>query len=211
MEKYASGKDAQTSAAGSTGTEQSGQPQSDAHLNLADFALKQDYAESKAQKLITVVPVRRPDKMEFFRAHPDPNYRYPTLVLEVPWERDDYLVHPSLRSIVPEASPVLLVTCVTRDGAIFFWPAKLPKDDKLSILWSNSAMNAVTTAEKTWIRVKGDKKISAYDVTPAVASDQLPPPDWSDYTFQQLFDIAFKDRVISDPNHIVLRRLRGEI
>ena len=43
------------------------------------------------------------------------------------------------------------------------------------------------------------------------ATGQLPDPEWPDLPFKELLRIAFKDRFISDLNHPVLHRLRGEV
>ena len=50
--------------------------------------------------------------------------------------------------------------------------------------------------------------LGAYDVT--VATGRVVEPDWPDLTFQEIIKIAFRDRVITDWDHPVLRRLRGE-
>ena len=47
-------------------------------------------------KLITTVPVRKPNQQEFFRVHPDPAYRLtPAAVIELKDERETYLVLPA--------------------------------------------------------------------------------------------------------------------
>jgi len=59
--------------------------------------LSQDFAATVGvkQALITV-PVRKPNKQEFIRVHPDEAYRLETAVLELKEEREIYLVDPSL-------------------------------------------------------------------------------------------------------------------
>ena len=48
------------------------------------------------RKLITTVPVRKPNQQEFFRVHPDPAYRLtPAAVIELKDERETYLVLPA--------------------------------------------------------------------------------------------------------------------
>jgi hypothetical protein len=50
--------------------------------------------------------------------------------------------------------------------------------------------------------------LGAYEIFEAMG--KLPEPEWPDLTFEQILEIAFRDRFISDLNHPVLRRLRGE-
>jgi hypothetical protein len=43
-----------------------------------------------------------------------------------------------------------------------------------------------------------------------MASIDLPSPKWPEGGFESLFSLAFKNRVIDNINHSVLRTLRGE-
>jgi hypothetical protein len=38
----------------------------------------------------------------------------------------------------------------------------------------------------------------------------IPEPEWPDLSFQELFTIAFRDRVIRDLGHPVVKQLRGQ-
>jgi hypothetical protein len=51
--------------------------------------------------------------------------------------------------------------------------------------------------------------LGAYDVF--VAAGELGEPEWPTAPFSELLRIAFRDRLIDDLNHPVLRRLRGEV
>jgi hypothetical protein len=44
-----------------------------------------------------------------------------------------------------------------------------------------------------------------------VATGPLPDPNWPDLTFQEIFDIAIRDRKIDSLDHPVVRQLRGEV
>ena len=70
-------------------------------------------------------------------------------------------------------------------------------------------MDAANEAKSRWVRLTANMNLGAYDV--AVASGQIAEPEWPGITFQQIIDIAFRDKKISDWNHPVLRRLRGEV
>ena len=50
-------------------------------------------------------------------------------------------------------------------------------------------------------------KAGAYDV--AIATAPLPEPEWPEETFEQLFRLAFRDRVIDSIDHPVIRQLKG--
>jgi hypothetical protein len=62
---------------------------------------------------------------------------------------------------------------------------------------------------KHWVRVSSNMDLGAYEV--AVASAALPDPSWPEESFRDLLHIAFKNLLISDMQHPVLLRLRGEV
>jgi hypothetical protein len=51
--------------------------------------------------------------------------------------------------------------------------------------------------------------LGAYEVNEATA--QLTEPAWPDLPFREILRIGFRDKMISEWNHPVLRRLRGEV
>jgi len=70
-------------------------------------------------------------------------------------------------------------------------------------------MQAADRARSTWVRISANMSSGAYDVFEASAS--LTEPEWPELTFEQIVNIAFRDQFINSPNHVVLKKLRGEI
>ena len=114
-----------------------GQSMTDAHKtnsatpfdNLSALRLDQSYADTVGvKKLLTTVPVRKPNRQEFVRVHPDPAYRLtPAAIIEVKEDREVYLVMPDMAPILPgEFSTVTLLTTINRQGTLHIWPVKLP-------------------------------------------------------------------------------------
>ena len=64
-------------------------------FNPAALRLDQSYADTVGvKKLLTTVPVRKPNRQDFVRVHPDPAYRLtPAAIIEVKEDREVYLVH----------------------------------------------------------------------------------------------------------------------
>jgi hypothetical protein len=110
----------------------------------AKLRLPQDFtAGMGVKKLLTTVPVRRPAKEAFVQTHPGNDYRIHAAILELKEERDVYLIHPPLLpSLAGEStiSPRLLVTTITRQGALFLWPLRLPGPDGRLDDWGHSAL-----------------------------------------------------------------------
>jgi hypothetical protein len=181
-------------------------------FDLTRLRIPQDFASAVGVKrLITTVPVRKPSKEWFVRTHPDPAYRIQTAVLELKEDREIYLVAPGLWPELMEestVSPRLLVTAVNRQGVLFLWPIRLPRSDGRIDDWSRSSLEAADTARKRWVRITANMSLGAYDVS--VGPPGIPDPDWPDISFQEIIKIAFRDKMISEWDHPVLQRLRGE-
>ena len=61
-------------------------------LNLEDFRLPQNFTELVGvRRMLTRVPVRRPDRQWFVRTHPEPTFHFTTAIIEVKEDREHYL------------------------------------------------------------------------------------------------------------------------
>ena len=81
-------------------------PEGNPVLNPFDPAalrLDQSYADTVGvKKLLTTVPVRKPNRQDFVRVHPDPTFRLtPAAIIEVKEDREVYLVTPSMAQAAP--------------------------------------------------------------------------------------------------------------
>jgi hypothetical protein len=142
------------------------------------------------KKLLTVVPVRKPNRQSFVRVHSDPLYRLDVALLELKEEREIYLVEPQLLPELPgEAAPYTLFTTITRQGDLSLWPVRLPDASGRSNSWSMSALEAAKQAIEQWIRVVANLAIGGYEVY--VATGNFPEPEWPKMSFQDLLKIAF--------------------
>jgi hypothetical protein len=178
----------------------------------ARLRLSQDFAASLGvKKLLLTVPVRKPAKEWWIQVHPDPAYRIETAVLELKEDREVYLVDPALWSELATEStfgPRALFTAITRQNVLFLWPIRLPGPDGKIDEWNRSALEAATLATGKWVRVQANMHLGAYEVQEAIANIAI--PQWPEASFADLLRVAFKDRRITDLDHPVLRRLRGE-
>lgn len=175
-------------------------------LNPADV---QDGLGSK--KVLTTVPVRRPGPTEFIRIPPDPAWRMIAATFEDKESREHYLVLPNLAvGLGADVNPVELLVYITRSGSLGIWPLKLPGLDGRRNPWNESAREAAKLATEKWIRIRSNMAAGAYDVFEATGA--IPDPEWpEDLSFAGILHLAFNGRVIDTADHVVLRRLRGEI
>jgi hypothetical protein len=164
------------------------------------------------KKAIITIPVRKPSRETWVRVHPAEAYRIQTGILELKEEREIDLVAPELWStLASEAtfSARVLFTAITRQGVLFLWPIRLPGQGGKVDSWNRSALEAAMLSINRWVRIAANMNLGAYDVFEATGT--IPDPEWPDILLRDILQIAFKDYLIDDFNHPVLRRLRGEL
>jgi hypothetical protein len=176
----------------------------------AALRLDQSYADTVGvKKLLTTVPVRRPNRQDFVRVHPAPEYRLtPAAIIEVKEDREVYLVTPDMAQALPgEFATVTLFTTINRQGTLHLWPVKLPNPVGRHNEWHRSAAEGAERAMKKWVRVTASMSLGAYEIFEA--SGDPPDPVWPDFSFQEILKIAFRDRIVDRADHPLVQRLQG--
>jgi hypothetical protein len=193
---------------GASGQQNAANPADDL-FNPERLRLAQNFDEMiGVKKILTTVPVRRPDRQSFTRVHPDPAYRIEAAVVELDEERETYLVEPRLVYELPgEVVAKVLFTAMNRQGVVFLWPVRLPGPDGRHDPWNKSALQAAEMAMKNWVRVVSNRSLGGYDVYAATAD--WPEPEWPELSFRQLLEIAFADKLIRSLDHPVIQKLQG--
>ena len=181
-------------------------------FDLDSLRLKQDFSETLGiQRVLSHVPVRKPNKTNFIRVHSGEDYRMDVGIVEMKEERETFLVTPAMMSepgIYELVVPARLVTYITRQGVLALWPLKLEKDGKLNP-WHESALEAAQLAEEQWVSVRADMSLGAYQIFLATA--ELPEPEWPEHTFSELVRLGFKGLIVDKPDHPLIQQLTGAI
>jgi hypothetical protein len=183
----------------------------DPFADLSKLRLDQSFLETAgAKKILTTVPVRKPNKQDFVRVHPAAEFREPFAVIELRDDRERYLITPAIAAALPtEIVTEMFYTAINRQKVVFLWPVRLPASDGRVIEWHRSGQEAVERAMSKWIRVVPNMSLGAYEIIEAPG--KIPDPEWpAEYSFRDLLRIAFRDRIISSFDHPVLKALRGE-
>jgi hypothetical protein len=159
------------------------------------------------KKLMTTVPVRKPDKQWFIRVHPGVQYRETQAFIELKEERETFAVDlRAVPELAEECYLATLFTAINRAGVVFLWPVKVPGRDGKILEWHTSAALAAQCAMQDWIRVRANVSLGAYEITEAT-SVNIPDPVWPQLPFNGIYRIAFKDKIIRSLDHPVVRRL----
>lgn len=159
--------------------------------------------------VIASIQVRKPHRQWWIRVHPDPHMSIETCLLQNEQDQQYYLVDPRLSPSLPgEAVATTLYSAINMSGGIFLWPVRLPNEDGQQHECHITAHRTAQLAQTTWIRISWDRPNSNYAVIRA--QGQVPEPAWPEADLQKLLSIGFKDRLIDDLDHPILKRLRGE-
>jgi len=182
---------------------------SDDPFDLAKLRVNPENLEgTSVKKLLTTVPVKKPGAQDFIRVHSSPAYRETLAFVELKDDREVYILNlAALPELQGECFVATLFTVITRTGVLFMWPVRVPASDGKTNNWHASAAVAAQHAMKRWVRVKANMSLGAYEIFEAEST--IPEPIWPELSFETIYRIAFKDRLIASIDHPVLKRLRG--
>ena len=175
-------------------------------FDLESIRMPQDYGKQiSVKKLLTTVPVRKPNKTQFFRTHP--KYRLDVHLLKYGETDELYVVKPGVLTAVFElAKPYRLVLTVDRMGTAFIWPLAIP-DEERPLDWHKSAMEADFEAQKGWVRMASNQALGAYEISKALG--ELPEPEWPSESWNKLVEVGFRQKIIDTSEHIIIQKLQG--
>lgn len=179
--------------------------------DLMKLALPQDFQNMPgAKKLWTNIPVRKPNKTEFFRVLDDDHYTIQAAIIEIKEENETYLIAPELLVDLSDfIVPVQVVIAITRMGSIMVWPAKLPQERRNP--WHDTALQAVELAHTKWICMRANMHAGCYEILEATG--KLPEPEFptKELTFKKMLELAFRDFYVDSIDHPLVQRLSGQV
>jgi len=182
-------------------------------LDLERYRIDQNVEEfAGGKKLLTTIPVRKPSKENWVRAHPESGFWFNAWVIELKEAGEFYLVEPKIRDHLLDRNEKclvrkLLILSQNKQGDAFLWPIRRPAADETLDNWSRSSLEAAGMAKKKWIRIVSNKSLGAYEI---IERDGIgSEPKWPELTMGEAMKIAFKDKVIADLDHPVMCELLG--
>lgn len=182
-------------------------PAADFFSNLDALRVSDSTSAPLVKPVLSHVPVRKPSKEWFFRIHPA--IALDTLILETKDEGEVLLVSPALQEQLLGENCVAVRTLrlgVTRQGTAFIWPVRRPMEGRRDA-WATTALDAISYAERQWVRMQADMNLGGYALQVARVDDE---PRWPEEEFSEILRIAFKGALVDSMDHPTLKRLRGE-
>jgi hypothetical protein len=186
-------------------------PKSDSvpkNIDLQALVLPQDFGAMVGLEEEPAKPtLGRPPKQTFFSVNPDESARISVGVFKDELDGESYIVAPTMfDELAGEFAPKILVPCITRQGATYYWPIRLAGSDGRLDPWNESAIRIVNKHAGQWIRVVSHQDVGAYGVI--TATGHFDPPEWP-ASSEDLLKRALEGRVIDSIDHPVVQRLRG--
>jgi hypothetical protein len=180
-------------------------------FDLASLRLSQDFDDTVGvKKLLRTIPTRKPNTQDFVRTHPSEDYRLLARCVDLKDDRELFLIRPEVaHELVGETVVKTLFTAINRQGVLFVWPVSVPAPDAKQLEWWRSMREAAELAMHSWVRVKANMDLGAYEIFEA--GSLMADPVWPEISFQEILRIAFRDRIIDRIDHPVVKRLRGEV
>jgi hypothetical protein len=161
-----------------------------------------------ADEILSVVTVRRPKPNEFIRTSLEPKNTLTTTLFENREEGEIYLIAPHIRPFMIAGAAVRMLTLtVNQAGIPFIWPVPVDDQTVRKNAWNESARLSFHRAKTDWVKLVGDRAAGHYRIY--IAKGELPAPRWPERSFQELLEIAFRNRIISSEDHPVIKSMLG--
>ncbi len=172
----------------------------------------EDAGLAGSTEVLARVPVRKPMRHEYFRVRPGDENCFTTVLYEDRETREHYFIAPAMLAFLRANTDVAIATLVpfiTKQKVVGIFPLKLATDATVQSGWQSTAMAAAQTAKGKWVRMQADMGLGGYRIYSA--EGQLGEPAWPEIPFNELLDIAFKDRVIASEDHPMLNKILGRL
>lgn len=194
-------------------TSETGRPNGQAKTDA--FSIEQLWIDDGLKDPLTTehfhdIPIGRP--RDFFRTVRDPAFRHEAEIVTIKSENEIgeqyYLVGPTVRGLIEEAQPCIIVVTVDRMGSPRLWPLKRPRSgEKDNAAWI-SARAIARSGLDYW--VKAIWRARSY-VERRAEVGYAPDPDFSKLPpLNELIRLVFGDNgIIRDETHPVYRDLFG--
>jgi hypothetical protein len=164
-------------------------------------------------KVLSMVPVRKPNAQEWFRVHPSAAYRGNFSCIKLAEEGEFYLLTPAIaRDFEQETIPMTIYTVINTNNVVLLWPCRITSADGRQNAWHSSAHEAAEKAMTQRVRIKANMGLGAYETFTTKSKTAEIDPAWPTESFSELVRLAFVKvgRYVSTPEHPVIKQLRGD-
>lgn len=190
-------------------------------LNLEVLKLKPNSSGIvKTEPLLKTIRTEKPYSTDFFRIRPGEDWtmEFPIYASKgnTGGENEKYLVYPEFQQELAERNSLIPVRfyfgIIWGSNILFISDVGIKTGDNGTLnSYHKSRMELYELAKEKWISISANKDLGAYTATEA--KSKIPDPIWpvKPANIGEAIELAFKDNVIDNENHPILKKLRGEI
>jgi hypothetical protein len=178
-------------------------------FNLAEFeAQATGNDDISVTREITSIPVKKPNNQQWFKIHP----KIQCKVKVFEWEEENKALYLVKTKALPYfeglLSTVVLYLGMFPNGSVFLFPVRQRENSGNWNPWHVSQYEAVKKARKDWIRMQSDKPSQGY--LTFKASGKLTDIPWPDLELEKIMEIAFRERIIANGDHPIVKHMLGK-
>lgn len=161
-----------------------------------------------AKKYQHIVPFRKPSNDIYIRVNPDLKWRSPASLHKEAETGDFYFISAEVIPLFNgSVAPYTIYSAITRQGDFLLWPIRIEESLTRQNNWISSGHKIAKQAEDKWLKISSNHKTQSYEAY--VAQGEIPEPIWPEEGFEQMLDRAFKDRMVMDTDHPLIRKING--
>ncbi len=157
-----------------------------------------------------VYPLRLPGSQEFFQVNPDDSFVASFELLEDKGAKDGkkiFIVHPDLADdVAGDSFSAEVRLAVNQASEYFLIYCKYPPREGEPC--TTTRINIVEQAQKSWMRMRYVNNNVGYEGVEA--GNNTRKPVWPRKSFMEILETSASEYVITDSNHYLIRRLRGD-
>ena len=193
-------------------------------FNLESLRAPQNFQQTGGVKKTTlnVRASSRPPKDKFIRVHPfdathgHEDWCFNVIVFSHQFEEEisaENFIVPSgsdvYDALLERLKPALIVCGITPVGQKFLWELTLPTpgNNRRANQWHETRITCAKKAVDGWLRPEADTHAGGYNYAEPIAT--IPDPDWGNESFQTLFEVAYRDRIIDSLDHAIVKEFLG--
>ena len=122
-----------------------------------------------AKEHLSHVPVGKPPRQDFWRAHPDDEMTIIMSAFEDKDTREIYIIAPDMfdsMNALGVVTPMKFVPTLNRQRVLRLLAAKLPSEASGSLggSWQETLLAAIQHAKKSWVRISADMALGGYRI-----------------------------------------------
>lgn len=178
-------------------------------IDLSEFTPEEADIDIPSKIKPTMIPIGRRDDQTWIQFHSEWMFRLNCIKRKA--DKTYFVVERKALPYCKEwVKPYKFFVGITSSNSIYLLdiPEETEDEKAFGRSWHESAQQTVIAGRQGWIKVISNRSAGGYDVK--YPEGNLGEPTWPDITLEEILNIAFRDRIIKDEEHKLIKDLRGQ-